>query len=59
MAARRHPQAGFEHLDDVLALDREALAEAAAARAMAYLQLTLAEDRMHFVDTEADLERCR
>ena len=50
-------QAGFEHLDDVLALDRDAMAEAAAARARAYLQLTLDEDRVHFVTSESGLER--
>ena len=43
----------------MLALDRDAMAEAAAARARAYLQLTLGDDRVHFVDSEAGLERCR
>lgn len=40
-------------------LDREAMAEAAAARAKAYLQLTLSPEHVHFIDSDAGLARCR
>ncbi len=52
------PQAGFDHLDEVLRLDHAAMAEAAALRARTYLQLALPADRVHFIDSEVGLNRC-
>ena len=51
------PQAGFDHLDEVLRLDHAAMAEAAALRARTYLQLALPADRVHFIDSEVGLDR--
>ena len=50
-------QAGFDHLDEVLKLDHAAIAEAAALRARTYLQLALPAARVHFIDSDAGLDR--
>ena len=41
----------------MLKLDHAAMAEAAALRARTYLQLALPADRVHFIDSEAGLDR--